>query len=92
MPVQRKRIIELALENLLGEKSRIDAEIAELRSQLRDEEPSSKRTTSLTKTKSAQSKKGKQNLKTSSKMKQLWAKARKAGFTNLKDYKASLGQ
>ncbi len=95
MPVDQKRIIALALANLEGEKSRIDAEIAELRAQL-----GGKSAASNTKAKAAKNSKptstlvrtAAQKAQTSSAMKKLWAKVRKAGFTNIKDYQASLSK
>ncbi len=93
MPVDHKRIVELALANLEGEKSRIDAEIMELRAQL-----GGKSATSKPQPKPAASNKpgakfvrtAAQKAKTASAMKALWAKVHKAGFTNIKDYQASL--
>lgn len=101
MPIAQKRIVELAIANLENEKSRIDAELVELRAQLGSKKPAStaKATTaSSAKAKTAPSAKtgGKfvrtaaQKAKTASAMKALWAKVRKAGFTNIKDYQASL--
>ncbi|NUO78637.1 hypothetical protein HUU05_01050 [candidate division KSB1 bacterium] len=95
MPVDRKRILELALENLTGEKNRIEAEIAEIRAQFGSERSSKKAVAQPHKVKksaTSQNKKAKANLKTASSMKKLWEKVRKAGFTNLKEYKASLKQ
>jgi hypothetical protein len=99
MPVQRRRILELALESLMGEKNRIDVEIAELRSQLREENSATKRTERakvqsrpVKKASPSQSQKRKQNSKAASSMKKMWEKARKAGFSNLRDYKASLSK
>ncbi len=107
MSVDRKRVLTLALEGLMAERSRVDAEIAELQAQLRMGRPPAKpaaRTvvkrrkakaparakTKARKAKPAASLKGKRNRKTSASMKLLWEKARKAGFSNLRDYKASL--
>ena len=100
MPVDQKRIVELALANLEGEKSRIDAEIAELQAQLGGKKPvvTVKATASSTKAKAAPNNKAgakfvrtaAQKAKTASAMKALWAKVHKAGFTNIKDYQASL--
>ena len=93
MPVDQKRIIALALANLESEKSRIDAEIAELRAQLREKSITSKAQATTTKSGKAGSKfvrTAAQKAKTSSAMKALWAKVYKAGFNNIKDYQASL--
>lgn len=93
MPIDQKRILELALANLEGEKSRIDAELAELRAQLGGKFSVSKSKTSAAlvhKTSSTPSRTAQQKAQTSSAMKKLWAKVRKAGFTNIKDYQASL--
>lgn len=103
MPVDRKRILAFALQGLMGERSRIDAEIAELQAELRGWEPKAKvatrpvvrrrkAKTAARKAKPIQSKKAKRGRKVASAMKLLWEKARKAGFSNLKDYKASFGQ
>lgn len=96
MPVDQKRVVALALASLEEERKRIDDEIAQLRSQLRGR-PSASRgmanAVKARKTKAAQGgRTAKQTVKTSNAMKKLWAKARKAGFSNLKDYKASLGK
>lgn len=93
MPVDQKRIVALALANLESEKTRIDTEIAELRAQLGGKSVASK-----AKVKPAKNGKAKfkfvrtaaQKKKTASAMKALWAKVRKAGFNNIKDYQASL--
>lgn len=93
MPVDRTRIIELALANLEGEKRRVDAEIAELRAQLGGKQTASKKKARATKTRKAGATKvrsARQNAKTAAAMRALWVKVRKAGFTNIKDYKASL--
>lgn len=109
MSVDRKRVLTLALEGLMAERSRVDAEIAELQAQLRTGRPPAKpavrtvvkrrkakapaKAKAKVKTKKAKpaaSLKGKRNRKTAASMKLLWEKARKAGFSNLKDYKASL--
>ena len=93
MPVDQNRILELALANLMGEKSRIDTEIAELRAQL-GAKPSASKARAIAKAtpkvSAANSRTAQQKAKTSSAMKKLWAKVRKAGFTNIKDYNASL--
>ncbi len=104
MPVDQKRIVELALANLEGEKSRIDAEIADLRAQLGGKKvvlSTTAKPTSITKTKAASAsssaktngrfvRTAAQKAKTASAMKALWVKVRKAGFNNIKDYQASL--
>ncbi len=103
MSVDRKRVLTLALEGLMAERSRVDAEIAELQAQLRIGRPpaqpavrtvvkrrKAKAQAKVRKAKPAASLKGKRNRKTSASMKLLWEKARKAGFSNLRDYKASL--
>lgn len=92
MAVDRKRILELALENLMQEKARIDAEVAELRAQLREPAPKAKAKPAATSKTAKRGKKSKQNAKVASSMKKLWDKVHKAGFTNLRDYKASLGE
>lgn len=95
MPVDQKRVVELALASLKEERKRIEDEIAQFRSQLRGRTAKSKGKASAVKarkTKAARGRAAKQKVKTSSAMKKLWAKARKAGFSNLKDYKASLGK
>ncbi len=87
----------------MEEKSRIDAEIAELQAELRGGEPKvevatrpavqrRKAKTAVKKVKPGWNEKAKRGGKVASAMKLLWEKARKAGFSNLKDYKASLGQ
>lgn len=80
---------------LEGEKSRIDAELAELRGQLGGKKSAS--TAKATAASSAKAKTGgkfvrtaAQKAKTADAMKKLWAKVRRAGFTNIKDYQASL--
>lgn len=100
MPIDQKRIVELAIANLESEKSRIDAELAELRTQIGGKKSvtTAKAAASSAKAKATTSTKagGKfvrtaaQKAKTASAMKALWAKVRKAGFTNIKDYQASL--
>ena len=101
MPIDQKRIVELAIANLENEKSRIDAELAELRTQLGGKKaasPAKATTVSSAKAKAAPSAKAgskfvrtaAQKAKTSAAIKALWAKVRKAGFTNIKDYQASL--
>jgi len=100
MSVDRKRVLTLALEGLMAERSRVDAEIAELQAQLRIGRPPAKpavrtvvkrrKPAKVKKAKPAASLKGRRNRKTSAAMKLLWEKARKAGYSNLKDYKASL--
>ncbi len=103
MPVDRKRILAFALQGLMGERARLAAEIAELQTELHEGKPKAKAAarpavrrrkakTAAKKTKPIQSKKAKRGQKVASAMKLLWEKARKAGFSNLKDYKASLGQ
>lgn len=95
MPVDQKRVVELAVASLEGERKRIDDEIAQLRSQVRGRSSASKGKVSAVKarkTKAARGRTAKQMVQTSAAMKKLWAKARKAGFSNLKDYKASLGK
>lgn len=95
MPVDQKRVVKLALASLEGERKRIDDEIAQLRSQVRGRPSASKGKASaakVRKTKAAQGRTANQKVKTSAAMKKLWAKARKAGFSNLKDYEASLGK
>lgn len=92
MAVDRKRILELALENLMHEKARIDAEVAELRAQLREPGAKAKAAPNVTRTTKKRGKKSAQNAKVASSMKKLWDKVHKAGFTNLRDYKASLGE
>lgn len=98
MPIDHKRILELAIANLESEKSRIDVELAELRTQLGGKKPASNAKASTAKAKTAASAKsgGKfvrtaaQKAKTAAAMKALWAKVYKAGFNNIKDYQASL--
>lgn len=90
MPVDRKRILELALENLMGEKARIDAEIAEVRAQLHEPAGKTKAKPAATRKTAKRGTRSNQNAKVASSMKKLWDKVHKAGFTNLKDYKASL--
>ncbi|MCG3157736.1 MAG: hypothetical protein DKINENOH_04372 [bacterium] len=95
MPVDRKRILAFALQGLVEERSRIDAEIAELQAQLRGGEPQARaaaRPAVRRRKAKPVEKKAKRGRKAASAMKLLWEKARKAGFSNLKDYKASLGQ
>ncbi|MCG3155083.1 MAG: hypothetical protein DKINENOH_01685 [bacterium] len=95
MPVDQKRILAFALQGLMGERDRIDAEIAELQAQLRGGEPKAKvaaRPAARRRKAKTAAKKAKPGRKVASAMKLLWEKARKAGFSNLKDYKASLGQ
>lgn len=95
MPVDQERVVALALASLEEERKRIDDEIAQLRSQVRGKPSASKnraRAAKARKTKAARGRTAKQMVKTSAAMKKLWAKARKAGFSNLKDYKASLGK
>lgn len=99
MPIDHKRIVELAIANLEGEKSRIDAELAELRTQLGGTKPASTaQAASTAKAKTATiAKRGAkfvrtaaQKAKTAATMKALWAKVYKAGFNNIRDYQASL--
>ncbi len=93
MPVDQKRILALALANLEDEKSRIDAEIAELRAQINEKHAARKgkvRATQARKAVTSRARTSKQKAETSAAMKKLWAKVHKAGFTNIKDYKASL--
>ncbi len=93
MPVDQKRILTLALANLEGEKGRIDAEIAELRAQLGGKSVASKPKAKPEASSKAGAKfvrTAAQKAKTASVMKSLWAKVHKAGFTNIKDYQASL--
>ena len=98
MAAIQERVLELALENLMGEKSRVDAEIADIRAQWRGNHRPNGRTdrapaARVRVTKKAQSTKARQKQpNVASSMKKLWANARKAGFSNLKDYKASLGK
>lgn len=105
MSVDRKRVLTLALEGLMAERSRVDAEIAELQAKLRRGRPPAntaartvvkrRKAKALAKVKAKKAKpatslKGRRNRKTAASMKLLWEKARRAGFSNLKDYKASL--
>ena len=93
MPVDQKRIVELALANLEDEKGRIDAEIAELRALLGRKSAASKPQTKPAASNKAGGKfvrTAAQKAKTSAVIKALWAKVHKAGFTNIKDYQASL--
>lgn len=93
MPIDQKRIVELAIANLEGEKSRIDAEIVELRAQLGGKDAASKPQAKLAASNKAGAKFVRttaQKAKTASAMRALWAKVHKAGFTNIKDYQASL--
>lgn len=104
MPIDPKRVIELALANLEGQKSRIDAEIADLRAQLGGKKvvlSTTAKPTSTAKAKAASAassaktdgrfvRTAAQKAKTSAAIKALWAKVYKAGFNNIKDYQASL--
>ena len=106
MAINQERLLTLALSNLMEEKSRVDAEVADLQAQLRKLKSGAPKVTSKVARrrkppkaakKAAKKaatvktgKKGGRNPETASAMKKLWAKARAAGFANLKDYKASL--
>lgn len=95
MPIDQKRILALALANLEGEKNRIDAEIVELRAQLAGKSSANKSkasTRSANKVSATPKRTAQQKAQTSSAMKKLWAKVHKAGFTNIKDYQASLSK
>lgn len=95
MPVDQKRIVELALASLEEEKNRVDAEIAQLRSQLRGKPSANKgkaKAKKVRKIKTALRRTSQQKAKSAAAMKKLWAKVRKAGFSNIKDYKASLSK
>ncbi|MDZ7269943.1 MAG: hypothetical protein ONB48_21655 [candidate division KSB1 bacterium] len=105
MSVDQKRVIALALESLMAERDRVDAEIAELQTQLRTGKSPAQAAArrilkrrkakvraqgKTKKVKAAAGQRGRRNRKTAAAMRLLWEKAHKAGFTNLRDYKASL--
>ena len=102
MAVKQGRVLELALEKLMEEKHRIDGEIAEIRAQLQQHGSSSRnsqrgRKPGRPKTKGSAAKKKATKKKASrkavsSKMRKLWKQAKAAGYTNLKDYNASLSK
>lgn len=95
MSVDQKRIVTLALAKLEEERKYLDAEIAQLRSQLRAKPSVSKSKASATKTRKSaatRSRTARQKAKSAAAMKKLWEKVRKAGFSNIKDYKASLSK
>lgn len=95
MSVDQKRIVTLALAKLEEEKKHLDAEIAQLRFQLKAKSSARKDRASATKPRKAsvtRSRTARQKAKSAAAMKKLWEKVRKAGFSNIKDYKASLSK
>ena len=76
MPVNRRRLLELATERLEAERKRIDEELAEIRAELKVE-----KTRSKTKTKSRKRKTPKLSAKerkaVSDRMKKYWAERKK---------------
>ena len=80
MPINRRRLLELAAERLEAEKQRIDEEIAEIRAELESEKSTPK---SKTETKTPKPKRRGRNLSAkerkavSDRMKKYWAERRK---------------
>lgn len=95
MSVDQKRIVALALAKLEEERKRLDDEIVQLRSQLRTKPSASKSKASakkMRKTSATRGRTARQKAQSAAAMKKLWEKVRKAGFSNIKDYKASLSK
>ena len=80
MPVNRRRLLELAAERLEAERQRIDGEIAEIRVELKSEKVTPK---TKTKTKTPTPKRGSRKLSAkerkavSDRMKKYWAERKK---------------
>ena len=102
MAVNQLRILELALDKLLEEKRRVEGEISEIRTQMREQQGGTTnvynrvgRTTGtkkaakkiIAKKKSVKKKTGDKG--NSSTMRKLWAETKAAGYTSIKDYRAS---
>ncbi len=80
MPINRRRLLELAAERLEAERQRIDEEIAEIRAELESEQPTPKTTTKpKTPTPKRRSRKlsAKERKAVSDRMKKYWAERKK---------------